>query len=125
MRSHHINALHTAMFAGLMILSPTTSLVTIYYPATLPGRCLAYLCIIGIVTTLILWRAAGECPCTKYEREAMLREEIVPYTGPWLAHYANKWFGLRISTRTSSTIPMVLLAVPLLMGIIVEVFARL
>ena len=117
MRSSTICAAHTTMFGGLLVLSPSLSLLAVYFPALLPGRCLVYLCATGIVTTLTLWRAFGECPCTKLEREAMRREKLAPYEGPWLAHYAGKWLGIRLHPRASATIPLVLLAFPLLVGI--------
>ncbi len=83
------------------------------------------LCLIGVVTTLLLWTACGGCPCTQWEHRAMIREGKSPYEGPWLAYYGKKWFGLPISVRTSSTIPIALLIIPFLIGCIVEIHARL
>ncbi len=118
MRSRVILAAHTAMFATLVVASPSTSLAVIYYPNLLSGFYLVCLCATGIAISSYLWHKFGGCPCTLKEKEALMREGKEVFEGACLTHYIHKWFGIRLPEWSSTALPIGLMAVPLIVGLL-------
>ena len=118
MRSSVILAIHTAMFATLMLASPSLSMTVIYYPEVVSGAQLLALSVTGILVTFGLWRKYGQCPLTEREKEALINEGKQPYDGPWFSHYARVWFGLHLTERFGTFFSLAFLVGPMPVGII-------
>ncbi len=117
MSSKAIRDIHVALFVGLMVASPLSSLAVIFFPTILSGSELVAICATGILTLGVLRFRYGGCPLTILENNAIEREGGIPYRSNCISYYLGRWIGIHLPVYASPIITVGLMAAPIAVGI--------
>jgi len=104
-----------ALFALAIIVSLSSPFVLSSWPSLAP-----YYLIIGFVIAVTLLGSrilAGDCFMTYWEKRILRKEGAEPYDEQFVVHYAERWFGINISSSVNVGFQTFLYALPLAEGL--------
>lgn len=111
--------IHTIVFSSLIVGSLLFSYLFIFFPDLINKTIFLSIAItfglIFVVSNMIL----GSCIFTIWERRLVEKEKAgSSYSGSCIVHYAEKWFGIKLSQIASDIIPIFFFLLPIVIMLI-------
>lgn len=118
MSARVVLAIHASVFFSFAAASLASPLLIYSYPDVFAGRYVVAGA--GILMLLVIgsWPLFGGCPFTMWENKLRMEESGTPYSGPCIDHYAIRWFSIRLPAQLSTAGLIVLLALPMIAGVV-------